>query len=121
MAGVWISEPELNDLLGKSMAAALCRACGGVAYYIPAEASVKHQFAPLIGMSGMRALCAAFPSQWVTVPNGRKAEAKKAAIVQMLEKGHAQAAIATELGVTERWVCMVAGSLRRDTQYKLPF
>jgi hypothetical protein len=121
MASTWIAEFELKELIGAKEAAELCRVHGGVSHYIQTEARAEHPFAPIIGMTAMRVLCRQFGGEWVTVPNGKKAEPQKAAIVERLEKGQTQAVIAAELGVTERWVQRVASSLRRqDTQLRLP-
>ena len=120
MAATWISEPELADLIGKRESDLLCRTYGGISYHIPATPSPGHAFAPIVGMSAMRILCQSFPGQWIQFPNRRRAEHLKAVIVERLEKGHAQTAIALELGCTERWVQMVASATRDCSQYKLP-
>ena len=116
----WVSGPELADLIGKEAALALGRAFGGVSQYIPAEASPAHPFCRIIGLPAMRTLCAAYAGERIIPPNTRRPEPQKQAIVNLLEKGHSQRSIAMALGVTERWVQMVASAVRDDTQCRLP-
>jgi DNA-binding NarL/FixJ family response regulator len=117
----WVSAPELSDLIGKDAALTLCRAFGGVSQYVPKEAAPDHPFCRFVGLSAMRILCAAYPGEWIVPPNARRPEPQKQAIVKLLEKGHSQRKIALELCVTERWVQMVAGATRGNTQCRLPF
>ena len=117
---MWVSLPELTGILGKDMAKTLCVVRGGVELYIPKAASATHDLARIVGMHGMVVLCAEFGGQTITVPNGKHPEPQKQAIVKRLEIGHSQRKIALELGVTERWVQMVASAVQGNTQCRLP-
>lgn len=106
---MWISQYELDTLLGKDAAKLLCSHYGGVRFYIPTVNTVatNHPFAMLLGMRAMRALASAYGGNRITVPNGRN-EPKKSEILDMLEQGKGARATALALGVTERWVSAVA-------------
>lgn len=120
MAETWISMPELTALIGADMAKTLCNLRGGTPMYVPATASAGHTLAGIIGTRNMELLCAEFPGMYITVPNGRKQEPRKGEIMSRLEEGRSHAAIALELGVTERYVRMVASCVPVARQLTLP-
>ena len=117
----WISRPELAALIGADAARTLCRLYGGVSQHIPYAAAPDHPWSRVIGMAAMRAVCAAHGGTSIVPPNGRQPEPHKQAIVKMLAAGHSHRAIALELGVTERWVQMVANATRGPAQLPLPY
>lgn len=59
-------------------------------------------------MERMRRLCSAFGGLRVTLPNRRRSEPSKVRIARLLESGKAPGAVALEIGVTERYVRMIA-------------
>ena len=120
MAETWISMPELTALIGADMAKTLCRLRGGTPMYVPASASAGHTIARTIGTKGMELLCAEFSGMYITVPNGRKQEPHKGEIMNRLEEGQSHSVIALELGVTERYVRMVASCVPIARQLTLP-
>lgn len=120
MAETWVSMPELTGLIGEDMAKTLCRMRGGTPMYIPATASAGHELAKTIGTRAMDLLCAEFSGMYITVPNGRKQEPHKGEIMNRLEQGQSHSAIALELGVTERYVRMVASCVPVTQQLTLP-
>lgn len=120
MAETWISLPELAALIGTDMAKTLCTVRGGTPLYVPASADAGHALAKIIGVRGMQMLCAEYGCRYITVPNGRKQEPHKGAIMERLERGQSHARIALELGVTERYVRMVAACLPVARQLTLP-
>jgi len=103
---MWVSLPDLADILGREMAGVLSRARGGVEMYVPHTAVATHDLARIVGMQGMQALGAEFGGKYITVPNGRF-EPHKATVLRMLEEGRTKKDIALECGVTERYVYYV--------------
>ncbi|MDR2504185.1 MAG: RNA helicase [Deltaproteobacteria bacterium] len=121
MAETWVSYPELEDIIGKDKAGQLCRLRGGTPLYIPVKPNADHYLARTLGLLPMRALCLKFPAQKITVPNGRKAAPHKDGIIDRLLAGRPHASIALELGVTERYVRMIAADMPCARQLRLPF
>lgn len=119
MAETWISKEELVDLLGEDKANLLCRLKGGVPFYVPAKADPRHALAGAIGEYGMKRLCAEFPGEYITVPNGKKTEVKKPEVKKLLGQGNSQKTVAELAGVTERYVRMVAAESDDDRQLTL--
>lgn len=120
MAETWVSLPELADLIGEDMGKTLCRLRGGTPMYIPVAASAGHELAKIIGTRAMECLCARFAGRYITVPNGKRPEPHKGEILNRLEKRQSHASIALNLGVTERYVRMVAANLPMVRQLTLP-
>jgi hypothetical protein len=119
MSERWISLPELEDVIGKAEADALCRAFGGLSKYLPRKPGADHPFARIIGMRALDAL-ASFAGGWhLALPNLRRPEAEKNRILDMLEDGRTHREIAEECKVSERWVRHLAAR-RRETQGQKP-
>lgn len=108
MAETWISRPELEEVIGRDAAETLCRSYGGVPMYVPRKADLTCQLGRILGPLPLAALAAEYGGLRITVPNGRRGEPYKAAIARKLEDGHSYDKIALELGVTERYVRLVA-------------
>lgn len=108
MAETWVSMPELKELLGRDKAALLCRMKGGVPFYVPAKVDGKHQLAGILGEFGMGLLCGEFSGMYITVPTGKLLEPRKPDVLRLLREGRSHSSIAVALGVTERYVRMVA-------------
>ena len=68
----------------------------------------------VLGMKRMERLCAAFGGLRVTLPNRRKGEPFKDRIVRMLSSGKSPGNIALELGVTERYVRILARQVKEQ-------
>lgn len=81
---------------------------GGVSTYIPRTQPEGSPLCGVIGMERMRRLCSAFGGLRVTLPNRRRSEPSKVRIARLLESGKAPGAVALEIGVTERYVRMIA-------------
>lgn len=113
MAENWVSRPELVEVIGQDAADTLCRACGGVPVYVPRRADPRSWLAGLLGPRALAALSAEYGGLRITVPNGRRPEPYKPAVVRMLEEGRPHEKIALELGVTERYVRLIASRTRR--------
>lgn len=110
---MWLSFPELAGVLGEEGARRLCLCLGGAELHIPAVPRPDHRIAAIIGTRPFTALCAAYPGHDVRLPNERKPEPKKDAIVSALEAGkQSHCEIALAQGVTLRWVEMLARDLR---------
>ena len=108
MGELWVSHDELVDAIGDDGADLLCRAVGGVSTYIPRTQPEGSPLCGVIGMERMRRLCSAFGGLRVTLPNRRRSEPSKVRIARLLESGKAPGAVALEIGVTERYVRMIA-------------
>ena len=112
MAETWISRPELEEVIGRDGADALCRTYGGVPVYVPRKADPACCLGRILGPLALSALSAEYGGLRITVPNGRRGEPYKAAIARKLENGRPHEEIALELGVTERYVRLIARSRR---------
>lgn len=112
MAETWVSRPELEEVLGKDGADLLCRVSGGVPVYVPIKADAATHLGRILGPLKLRALANIYGGMRITVPNGRKAEPFKNSIINKIESGLACDKIALEIGVTERYVRMVAQACR---------
>lgn len=108
MGELWVNYAELADAIGEDGAEKLCRAVGGVSTYIPRTQPEGSPLCGVIGMERMRRLCSAFGGLRVTLPNRRRSEPSKVRIARLLESGKAPGAVALEIGVTERYVRMIA-------------
>ncbi|CCO22209.1 hypothetical protein [Maridesulfovibrio hydrothermalis] len=110
---------ELADTIGREPALVLAEEFGGVSEYIPLNAKTDHKFAKQIGMERMDILCRTYGGIWLTIPRGMNLDPKKPQIKKLLgEKSHRQ--IARDLGVSERYVRLVANEQPRATQGMLP-
>ncbi|WP_347289069.1 RNA helicase [Bilophila wadsworthia] len=114
MGELWVSHDELVDAIGDDGADLLCRAVGGVSTYIPRKPVAGSPISAVLGMKRMERLCAAFGGLRVTLPNRRKGEPFKDRIVRMLETGKSPGNIALELGVTERYVRILARQVKEQ-------
>ena len=108
MGELWVNYAELADAIGEDGAEKLCRAVGGVSTYIPRTQPEGSPLCGVIGTERMRRLCSAFGGLRVTLPNRRRSEPSKVRIARLLESGKAPGAVALEIGVTERYVRMIA-------------
>lgn len=114
MGELWVSHDELAEAIGDDGADLLCRAVGGVSTYIPRKPVAGSPLSAVIGPERMEKLCAAFGGLRVTLPNRRKGEPFKDRIVRMLETGKSPGRIALELGVTERYVRILARQVKEQ-------
>ncbi len=114
MGELWVSHDELVDAIGDDGADLLCRAVGGVSTYIPRKPVAGSPLSAVLGMERMERLCAAFGGLRVTFPNRRKGEPFKDRIVRMLSSGKSPGNIALELGVTERYVRILARQVKEQ-------
>ncbi len=114
MSETWVSREELAEAIGDDGADLLCRAVGGVSTYIPRKPVAGSPLSAVIGPERMERLCAAFGGLRVTLPNRRKGEPFKDRIVRMLETGKSPGRIALELGVTERYVRILARQVKEQ-------
>lgn len=108
MAETWVSRAELEEVLGKDGADMLCRTSGGVPLYVPRSADASTFLGRLLGPLRLAALTTIYGGMRITVPNGRRAEPFKGRIIDLLQCGTSAEKIAMAVGVTERYVRMVA-------------
>lgn len=121
MSERWVSFPELESVIGRADAEALCRAYGGVAKYLSRQPDAAHPFAPIIGMTKLQIL-ADYAGGWhLALPNLRRPEAQKNRILDLLDRGEPHEQIALDCGVSERWVrTLVARRREVQVQMRLP-
>lgn len=119
MSARWISEAELNAVIGRTETNALCQVFGGREKYLPLRPGPDHEFAPIIGMAALTAL-AAYAGGWhLELPNLRRPEPEKERIWDLLAHGWTHDAIADACRVSTRWVRTVA-AMPREKALKLP-
>ena len=104
MGELWVSHDELVDAIGNDGADLLCRAVGGVSTYIPRKPVAGSPLSAVAAFGGLRG----------TLPNRRKGEPFKDRIVRMLGSGKSPGRIALELGVTERYVRILARQVKEQ-------
>lgn len=95
------------------------QAVGGVSTYIPRKPVAGSPLSAVLGMERMERLCAAFGGLRVTFPNRRKGEPFKDRIVRMLSSGKSPGNIALELGVTERYVRILARQVKEQPKLQV--
>lgn len=110
---MWVSYHVLRTLLGKNVADALCKAKGGVPFYVPMHVNSNHELVQVIGPHGLAALCSRFRGEQITIPSGR---VRKEAVITALEEGKSKRQVARECGVSLRWVCKVADMCGTNTE-----
>lgn len=112
MSERWLSYPELQAVVGKDKAEALCQALGGLLTYLPHTPKPSHPFAPILGMPALHTL-AAYAGGWhISLPNLRRPEAMKGQILELLAQGLPHREIAERLGVSQRWIRQLAAEQR---------
>jgi len=110
MSEIWISEPELRDLMGAGPAECVLRELGGRSFYVPRAPHWGHPLARYGGLPAMAVLCEAFGGERIALPSGRLG-AHKHRVKRLLAEGCTHAEIAARMKVTERYVRMVAAGL----------
>lgn len=108
MGEIWLSYPELIDLIGEDVARRLCAVHGGVPIYVPRRAAPGGKLERIVGLRALAELAAKYGGAYIAVPNGRKAERYKARVIALIDKGRPLRDIALELGLTERYVRRLA-------------
>lgn len=108
MAEMWVSRVELEGVIGKDGANQLCRTYGGVPLYVPRRADNSTKLGRILGPFRLAALTAVYGGLRITVQNGRRAEPRKLCIINLLQAEISAEKIALCVGVTERYVRMVA-------------
>jgi len=110
---------ELAATIGREPALVLAEEIGGVSEYIPQKAIAGHKLARLLGMERMSVLCSVYGGMHLTIPRGVNLDPKKPQIKQLLGQ-QSHRSIARQLGVSERYVRMVANEAPRPQQGLLP-
>ena len=112
---------QIAEVIGQEAAVTLCRAVGGVSWYIPHKPGPDHQIARIIGQRAWIGLCAAFGGTRLALPRGDRAWRRQRA-VELLKTGeHSVREIALKCRTTERNVSRLRVSLNNERQEELPF
>ena len=110
MARLYLSFPQLVDIIGEADALTLCKQHGGCACYIP-KRSERCALNGIISGCAVESLCAEYPGEEVMLPRGPLHRPPiKEAIASMLEAGASLSEVAREIRCTTRYVHYV----RRD-------
>ncbi|MDR1359474.1 MAG: RNA helicase [Deltaproteobacteria bacterium] len=107
---MYLSQIDLELVLARAEALRLCRLYGGVEMYLPRAPDTRHPYCGVVGILGLKAMCAAFGGGNVTLPKGNHLPPKKSEILSRLDRGEAPREIALDLQVTERWVRHLAAA-----------
>lgn len=101
--GLEASTANIRRLIGDDAAGRLSRAFGGRRLYVPRSPGEHHPISAAIGHAAAAKLAGAFHGVSIDIP---MAPDKQARILQLDGQGWTRAAIAREVGCTERWVYM---------------
>ena len=102
MACTWVSKPELVEVIGEQATEKLLRSMGGQTVYVPKCSDLIAS----IGSPAIKALCGQFAGMTLALPV-QAGSSRKERVIQLLASGMRPAAVAREVGVTERWVRMI--------------
>ena len=112
---------QIAEVIGQEAAVTLCKAMGGVSWYIPHKPGPDHQIARIIGQQAWTGLCKAFGGTRLNLPRGDRAWRRQRA-VELLKAGKRSVReIALECGTTERNVSRLRARLYNNRQAGLPF
>lgn len=95
---------QLIDLVGAEKTEALCRAYGGVDYYIPHHPRADHPWAGLLGQDAWQRLCAFYSGGVLTLPKGDRTFARLRVEHLLAQDKYSGRQIARMSGCTERSV-----------------
>lgn len=98
---------ELAELLGEQGLAALSKARGGRRIHVPRRIRPGHWLAELLGPEAAGRLAFRFGGCRIGVPSRPPAASRAARIRELREAGESVAAIASETGLSERWIYRV--------------
>ncbi|NCC05009.1 MAG: hypothetical protein EOM37_13435 [Proteobacteria bacterium] len=108
MASIWISRPDLEDLIGHEAALALLTAFPGRSVYIPSKRNLN-KLVPIVGPVANEILCYEFGGCEIILPTAAtKPPTLKDRILERLEQGRTYGEIVTELQCSQRHVQVVA-------------
>ncbi|NLW81406.1 MAG: hypothetical protein GXY42_07000 [Desulfovibrionales bacterium] len=110
MASIWVSRPDLEDLIGPEAALALLTAFPGRRIYIPAKAT-SEKFTDIVGSVANEILSNEFRGYEVCLPNVVKPVTLKEKILPLLEAGLSLDDVARQCECTVRYVCMVRADM----------
>lgn len=107
---------DIGAELGYTATAALVAWFGGSSIYVPAKVSEVHPICRAIGLPAYRRLCAAFGSETINLPDGKKDadDRRDRQIAGYLAQGIAPGNIGALLGLSERRVAQIRTRLLAD-------
>lgn len=98
---------ELLELLGPEGLAALSKARGGRRIHVPSRIRAGHWLAELLGPEAAGRLAFRYGGCRIHVPSRPPAAIRSARIRELRAAGESVAAIASETGLSERWIYRV--------------
>lgn len=108
MSDIPTSLVDVVETLGMQVALKLMAAFGGRDVKFPVRPPPSHPVVLALGMDDAVALCQFLSGNQIYVPHNRRRHSYRQAVLSMQEAGKTRAQIATFLGLTERYVRMVA-------------
>ena len=112
---------QVAEVIGRDAAKTLCKAVGGVSWYIPHKAGPDHRFVKIIGPRAWRALCTAFGGTRLNLPRGDRVWRRQRALELLREGKRSVREIALECGTTERNISRLRTKFNDGRQVELPF
>lgn len=96
---------ELAELIGEELTLELARREGGLDHiYIPYTHTTEHPWAVVVGEDAWRKIVGAWGGQRIDLPRGMFLQPKKLAILELVEQGLTNRAIARQVGVSAHYV-----------------
>ena len=112
---------QIAEVIGRDAAVTLCKAVGGVSWYIPHKPGPDHQIAKIVGQRAWEGLCAAFGGTRLSLPRGDRAWRRQRAIRLLVAGERSVRQIALECGTTERNVSRLRAIFNNERQRELSF
>lgn len=105
---------DIAETLGMGVAIKLMQHFGGLEVQFPRIPPPDHPVIAALGETDGYALCEMLSGMRISVPHGRPKRVQRAQIEALEARGLDRAAIARELGITQRHVRRVANSAQPD-------
>lgn len=111
---------RIADVIGEELTLKLAQSFGGLkGVHIPKDPTTDNRLAAVVGREAWAKLCERFGGRTLDIPRGHFLELKKDKILALARTDMSTAAIALEVGVTQRYVTMVLSAARSERQLPL--
>ncbi len=110
---------DVGETLGRRVALNLMASFGGLEVKFPVRPKPDHPVVKALGETDALALCKFLGGQQVYVPHNKPARSRRAEVVSLHEEGVDLAAIARQLGLSQRYVRMIVNDRGDDRQLPL--
>lgn len=99
---------DIAETLGLRVALSLIQSFGGRDVKFPVDPAPDHPIIKALGENDGRAVCRFLGGDPIYIPHARPRRSARADILRLERQGMDRAAIASELGISTRWVRSVA-------------